>query len=264
MTLYVDVLFAINFSMDFLTLFICSIILHKKIYRTRILISSAIGGIYSLVDMLINMPFAIKVIICVGISILMCIIAFKDRSFKGFLAFFVMYWGVGTALGGIMSLLYSFLNRILAEYIADYSYENAYNGARFLVIASISAIISIIFSKFFSQKKVVSTVNVLISFKESCFKFTGLCDSGNVLTEPISGNPVILISEDSHLGKEISNIQEIHKRYIPYKDVSGSGILLGVKPEKVIINSICVDAIVAPAKKKDFCGCDALVPLSLV
>lgn len=264
MTLYVDVLFAINFSMDFLSLFICSVIMHKKIYKGRILISSVIGGLYSIFDMLYPTRFVFKAIICVAISFLMCIITFKDKSVKGFIGFFVMYWGVSTGLGGVMSLLYSFMNKLLADFIADYSYEGAYNGARFLIIVSLTSIISMALSKMFTAKKSIKSIEVAITYENKCFKLNGLCDSGNTLTEPISGKPVILVSEDSEIGRMIKNTQEIHKKFIPYKAVGNEGMLLGIKPKAIVINDITIDAILAPVREKNFSGFEALVPSSLV
>ena len=46
LTLYADVLFAINFSMDFLAMFICSIILHIKTTRKRIILAAVLGGAF--------------------------------------------------------------------------------------------------------------------------------------------------------------------------------------------------------------------------
>ena len=50
MILYADVLFAINFSMDFLALFICSIVLHKKLSKNRIIIASILGAFFGVFD----------------------------------------------------------------------------------------------------------------------------------------------------------------------------------------------------------------------
>ena len=68
MTLYADVLFAINFSMDFLSLYLTSVILHKKIYKSRIIISALLGGLYGVVEMLISIDKVISVLISVFVS----------------------------------------------------------------------------------------------------------------------------------------------------------------------------------------------------
>ena len=45
-TLYGDVLFLVNFSMDFLTLYITALILHRSVKKRRFVLSAAIGGVY--------------------------------------------------------------------------------------------------------------------------------------------------------------------------------------------------------------------------
>ena len=44
---YADVLFLINFSMDYLCLYITARVLHRKMTLWRILSASALGGIYA-------------------------------------------------------------------------------------------------------------------------------------------------------------------------------------------------------------------------
>ena len=175
-----------------------------------------------------------------------------------------MYWGVSAGLGGLMSLLYSVLNSVLYDFLKNYPQSSAYNGARFFIIASITAIISMVFSRIFTSKKDIKSVEITIEYAKENYKIIALCDSGNILTEPISGKPVIILSNSTKLGKIISENEDKNIRYIPYKDVCGKGIIKGVLPKKIIIEKNEVDAIIAPVDKKDFAGYEALVPISLI
>ncbi len=264
MTLYADVLFAINFSMDFLSLFICSIILHKKIGRKRIIFASMLGAFYGVIDVIFSKSQIVSILLCVVVSIIMCIIVFYEKSIKRMLLTFVMYWGVSAGLGGIMSLMYSALNKILYDIIKDYPQKSAYNGARFFIIASITAVVSIIVSRIFTKKKDVKAIEVKIKYDSVEYKLQGLCDSGNLLVEPLSLKPVILVSDDSKMGRIIASKDDKFKRYIPFKDVSGNGILKGVIPEKIYVGDNLVDAVVTPIENKSFAGYQALIPASLV
>ena len=264
MTVYVDVLFLINFSMDFVSLFLCVSIFRKKLHKGGILLSSAIGGIYAVFDILLDLNQILKIIICVLVSVIMCLIAFKERTLKGFFTMLAMYWAVNMALGGIMSLLYSYANRILSEIISEFSYENTYNGARFFIIAALSTIISVVFGRIFTAKKDIKSVRFVVTVDKTEYELSGLCDSGNMLTEPLSGRAVILVTENSSLGKKIISLPEIYKRYIPYNDVSGSGIIRGIIPENIKINQNTPSAVVATISKRDFAGYDAIVPISIV
>ena len=262
--LYADVLFAINFSMDFLALFISSMILHKKMSRKRMVLASLLGGLYGVLEVILPLNQIFSIILSVIVAFAMCLIAFFDKSIKRMIITNLMYWGVSAGLGGVMSLLYSFLNKLLAEVIANYSQSTAYNGARFFIIASITAIVSIIFSRIFTSKRDVKSTEITIRLDDKDFTMEALCDSGNMLRDPILAKPVVLVSNDSKIGKIIINKEDKKKRFIPYSDVSNSGILKGIIPEKVMIGDNFVDAIIAPIEKKDFAGYEALVPSKLL
>lgn len=262
--LYADVLFAINFSMDFLALFICSIILHKRLNRKRMVIAALVGGVFGVLEVALPLNQILSVLLSVVIAFLMCLIAFFDKSAKRMLITNLMYWGVSAGLGGIMSLLYSVLNKLLAEVIANYSQATAYNGARFFIIAAITAIVSIIFSRIFTSKKNISSAEITIRLDKTDFKMEALCDSGNMLCDPILAKPVILVSCESKIGRIITKKEDKRKRFIPYSDVSNGGILKGVIPDAVKIGENTVDAIIAPIEKKDFAGYEALVPSKLL
>lgn len=264
MTLYADILFAINFSMDFLSLFLCSIILHKKTTKLRMLIASVIGAIYGVLDVIFIRKEILSIVICILMSIIICIIAFFEKNLKRMLLSIFVYWGISATLGGLMSLLYSFLNRIFLDFLAEYPVKSVYNGARFFLIVSITAIVSIFFSKIFTNKKDIKATEVTIEYGGEKYKITALCDSGNMLTDPLSGKPVVLVSKKTRLGNKLEKVDDKFKRYIPYNDVSGKGMLKGIVPQKIKVGENLVDAIVAPINKDDFASYEALVPQTLV
>ena len=103
-----------------------------------------------------------------------------------------------------------------------------------------------------------------VMMKNKSYHLKGLCDSGNVLFEPITGKSVILVSSVSDIGKMIELESDIKKRYIPFCSVDKKGMLRGIVPDKLLINNSEISAIIAPAENKSFNGFDALVPLSLV
>ena len=264
MILYADIMLAINFSMDFLALFISSLLLHLKLLRLRIVVASLIGSVYALVQVLMEFDAISTAISSIFVAMIMIIVAFRFKGVGQMCLNCIVYLFVNTTLGGIMSLLYSQLNKILSGFIESYSYENTYSIARVFVVISLTAIAAIIFSKILCAKKDVSTVEIKLKIKDVSYTLTGLCDSGNLLKEPFSGKSVILISEDSTPGKEIMSMSEMVKKYIPYQDVNGSGILKGVVPRELSIGTKNVNAIVAIAQNDSFNGYEALVPSGII
>lgn len=262
--LYADILFAINFSMDFLALFICSLLLHTKTGRIRIVLSAILGALFGVIEVILSLNQFWSFILSLIVSFVMCKIAYKYCKGKRLFSIYLMFWAISAGLGGIMSLTYTFLNNIFQDVILKYSPSGVYNGARFLLIASITAIVSIVFSKIFASKKDVKSAHISITLDSVKYSMEALCDTGNMLTDPILSKPVILVSEKSKLGEKILKKDDIRKRIIPYKDVSGGGILKGVVPESVFVENNLVDAIIAPIDTNDFAGYDALVPAKLL
>ena len=96
------------------------------------------------------------------------------------------------------------------------------------------------------------------------YELTGLCDSGNLLKDPLSDKDVILVAKDTNIAIKIESLDDIYKRFIPFQDISQKGMLKGVIPQKILIEDKEVSAIVAPAKQDSFGNTDALIPASLL
>lgn len=250
--------------MDFLALFLCSVVLHKKFQKVRILISSAIGALYGVFQQIFELNTALAIFVCILIAIIMCEITYKEKNIKHFMILLLMYLFVSATLGGIMSLLYSFFNRVLAKFILEYSYNQTYSTARTVIIFGITALVAVIFSKILSYRKNIQSVEVKFKIENESFVLSGLCDTGNMLKEPFSGKYVILVSKNSKIGKMIENLDEIKKRYIPYKDITGKGIIKGIFPKEIEIDGRKLDAMVATVNNQDFNGYDALIPGALM
>ena len=264
MVIYADILFAVNFSMDFISLFITGALCGRKISKKCILISSAIGGLYGVFQVICTLNILFTVIVNLAVSFIMCFISYYDLKIRHVIPTYIIFMGISAALAGFMSVLYSLLNSILYEYIKDYSYTSMYNGARFFVISSLAIIISLVFGRAFSKQKSIKSAQVEIFFKNEEFSFKALCDSGNLLREPLSGKAVILVSDETSLGKIIEEVPDIYKRYIPYKTMNSSGLIKGVVPDEIKINGSKKDAIVASVKNKNFAGYDICIPSSIV
>ena len=264
MILYADILFAINFSMDFLSLFLCSIFLHLKVRKLNIILSSVIGAFYAALQMIMKIDGVMLFVSSIAVAIVMVIVAFPQKIVTRIFLQTVVYLFVSCVLGGVMSMLYSLFNRLLASYIENYSYDSAYDTERIWIIISLTAIISVVFSKILTSKKEEKTAEIKVQISNEMFKLVGLTDTGNLLKDPLSGKSVILVSEDCDLGKKISKTEDIYKRYIPYRDVSGKGMLKGVLPSKILINEVQVSAVIATTKTKSFEGYEALIPCALL
>ena len=263
MIVYADILFAVNFSMDFISLFITFTFLNKKINKARILIASSVGGVYGVLDLLLSLNPIIGIVLNITVSFLMCAIVYNEKSIRRFFSFYVIYIGISLTLAGFMSVFYSFLNKILSKYILEYTYEKAYNGARFFIISSLSIILAIIFGRVFTKEKVILHTELEVELKTGKYKLEALCDTGNTLKDVLTGKNVILVTKECTLGRDIESIPDIYKKYIPYQATNNKGILKGIIPKKILIDGKNIDAIIAPVENKSFAGYDGCIPYAL-
>ena len=79
-TLYADILFLINFSMDFLTLYVTAAILRRKTSVARLSVASAIGGLYGVASVFMQGILILNIFINLAVSYLMCVIVFSKRT----------------------------------------------------------------------------------------------------------------------------------------------------------------------------------------
>ena len=108
--IYGDVLIIINFSMDFLALYITARIMHLKLNPKRITLSSLIGAIYSLVILSLNPSSAISGIISLAIAFLLTVTAYGKQKKITLLKNTAVFYIVNFALGGGITAICNILN----------------------------------------------------------------------------------------------------------------------------------------------------------
>ena len=263
MVLYADIYLLINFSMDFLSLFITSKLLNAKIYKFRIIFASSIGALYALGMLLFEFSTFVTLCLNIACEIIIVLICFENKKFKRIISSALVNFVISATLGGVMSVMYSFMNKIMENIISNES-KDSYYGIRLAIIIALTLLTSIVFSRILNRSKQIKSEKIYVLLKDKTFEFEALCDSGNLLKEPLSGKSVILVTEKSELGKEILKIQDIYKRYIPYKNVDGTGILKGAIPQKIIVRENLVEAVIATTDTDNFGGYDALLPTALL
>ena len=96
---YVDLLFLINFSMDFLCFYITSRIMSTKLSSGRAVLASALGGIYSDIALFISVGTTLGVIIDLAVCALICAVAFyKRKEGRRLYLHILVYFAVSMAL----------------------------------------------------------------------------------------------------------------------------------------------------------------------
>ena len=281
-TVYIDLFFMINFSMDFLCFFLVFELLGGKMLLGRTLLASGLGGIYANISLFIPIEGIWAIFLDIAVCILMCLVAFGKRG--SVLVNTLVYIAISMTLGGFMTALFSLFNRIdLPLYEID---EDGISAWLLLILALISAVGALLGGKFFRRKSSKRYAELSIFIGATFKKILSFYDSGNLLHDPISGRPCIIVDADAlsdilpktviKAAKEKSiGISEIPEammtriRLIPTRTATGEGLMLAVKADKIIISDKKsereVNALLAVCELGNSAdGCQALLPTELM
>lgn len=215
MRIYIDLFFLFNTIMDIIIITSVSILLKRNTTYKRILISSLLGGISSLILFTSINRLLLELITI----ILMITIAFKYKNIRYFLTNILYTYILSILLGG---LIYLFNSKVTLNIYLNY-----------LVIIILSIEVMTLYIK--ESKKIKNTYNnyykVDIYFKDKeKISLIGFLDTGNNLYDPYKKRPIILV--DKKYQKEDKFI------LVPYHTINGEGLLKCIKPEKVYIEKI--------------------------
>ena len=240
---YVDLLFLINFSMDYLCLYICTKILHRKIKTLKIIIAATLGGIYSSISLFLPLNNLIALIADIAVCFAMCAVCFceKKRPLYSTIPCAFLYVGISMMTGGCMTAIYNLLNRFPLP--TDEIESDNLSAYLFAAVAAIAGFISLRHSSFLSRRSTVSECKIEIVMGEKSVTLFAIADSGNLVKDPISGKTVILVDK-SYLSEivDIPSVEVFSEgkmterspkgiRLIPINTAAGKSALAAFPPD---------------------------------
>jgi len=276
-TVYADVLFFVNFSMDFITLWISALLSSKPRKALRMTVAAAIGALYGVLSVLLHAGGVLSYLLCAAVSLLMAITAFGfSDGIRALIKQSALIWVCGALLGGVMTALLSVGGSI---YVAETRGGNLLSVICALSVAAVYAAVRLI-----CNTKNKRTATVTATWKGNTVTFTALCDSGNLMRDPISGDPVVPVSKDIliklcgrvvidallTLDSDTLTAMNVSLRLIPHKSDSTSDIIGGLLPDSVTVSAgkekSTVRCILCPreCKKDHYAGHGATLPTSLL
>lgn len=252
MTVYADVLVALNILLTYIIIVASRVLCKIPTNKWAVLISSLIGGICSLVIFYENggavFSFLYKLItgaVIVGIG-------FLPKSPKQFLKEFLSFFGISLLFGGAMYALEITIhpkNIFFYNGTVYFDMSIAYLVASVLVIYGIFLLADYLITKHNNKG---DKCQLEINFNNISVNMTAFIDTGNTLTDGMTGRPVIiaelsavspLFSREELLffkNEAYDNVPEsLNKsiRLIPCKTVTGDSLLKGFLPSFVRVES---------------------------
>lgn len=284
---YVDLLFLINFSMDYLCLYICAKIMHRPLRLPRMLLAAAAGGVYSVIALFLPFsPFldlAADAAVCIGMSA----IAFsqKGRRFSSTLLCAFLFVGISMMTGGCMTAIFNLLNRLdlpLGSIESD-----GISTYLFAIIAAAAGFISLRSTAIISRRSNIRECILTVTVNGKSITVTAFADTGNLVKDPLSGKRIVLVDRN-----ELSKIADISQfddfvngiardnptvhslRLVPVKTASGRSLLCAALPDSLSASvttkrgksaNISLDALIAPSDIKNSAeGALAVIPAEIL
>lgn len=268
--LYADVLFLINFSMDYLSLYAAARLLSLPTKLWRLLAGAALGGIYGVISVMLLWQGIGGATLTFFISCGMVLLSFGGcDSGRGFFRAVFSVWGIGALIGGFMTVFSGMLPGAAP-----------YSAAGDIPVAALAVIL---FVRLAARRGGRGYAEISFTYGENTYTGRALVDSGNLLTDPISGLPVVLIRESDarrFAGGEVDGKfagvmpqglgLSPGVRAVPLRTVTDVRILYGFLCNSLIIRKgkrtcrrsavICIDK----QSPGGYGGCGVLLPAALL
>lgn len=257
MTIYIDIVLIENLIMNYIILFTTAVVLKIKVNHIRLILASLLGAGYSIIAYMGIIKVYSSIILKIILSVLIIYIAFNPQNIKKMCKDLLLFYLASFVFGGAAFALIYIIKpqNILMKnglFLGTYTLKTVMLGAivAFCIIIGAFAIIK----NKISKKDMFCEIEILINQKK--IKTKAMIDTGNMLKEPITNVPVIVVEHIllySCMPKEIlNNLKEImggdfknipcdiQEKYItklkliPFSSLGKqNGMLIGIRPEYV-------------------------------
>lgn len=257
MTIYIDIVLIENLIMNYIILLTVAIVLKIHRNNVRILGSSLIGALYAIFAYTSTLEIYSTIFVKILLSIIMIYIGFKPQNIKILCKQILLFYLTSFVFGGAaFSLLYF----IKPQYILMKNgvLLGTYPLKTVMLSAIVGFIVVVITFKIvknrISKKDMYCKIDISLNNKN--IETIAMIDTGNLLKEPITNTPVIVVEHtllydvipkeilnnlNEILGGDFSNVPEKIKneymlklKVIPFTSLGRqNGMLLGIKADNV-------------------------------
>lgn len=253
---YIDLLFLLNGLVNYLLLLASARLAGEVIHRRRIALGALLGGLYAVAVLLPSFAFLLHPLLKIGVAMGMVLVAFGGA--KRLLRVTLVFFGVTAAFGGGI-----FAIQILGQSgtsLASGIFYSAMDIRLILLSAALCyGVITLIF-----QRLATHTVShgdlvpVILTLGTRQVTLMALLDTGNTMTDPISGRPVMVAEGEKlrtlfldaefpkkdQLQNPIVAMEQLSQghhglryRLLAYRAVGvEGGMLLAIRMDKVVVN----------------------------
>lgn len=227
--LYIDVLFLVNFSMDFLILTLMKQMFKKKTSWMKTAAGSLTGALWGVVSVMAPMPVWAGILTAHGvISSLMVYVTFRENTIRGHVTNLLELYVTGAAAGGILSILQEQIRAAGYRKMGAAAYGEGTLPVFILILTAAGSYFLIrgLWAGIWQKKAMEKHLyHVNLYYRGVKKEVKAFADTGNLLREPVTGQPVHVMSRD--IGLELcKTVPSVI--YVPYQTVGDKGIMPAV------------------------------------
>lgn len=235
MKVYIELVFIVNFLLDFIILYGTKRLLKINKSNIRIFFGSLFGSLTTFL-VFINISNLELMILKLVFSLIIICISF---GFKNIFNNIMYFYLISIIIGGVI-------------YLFDLNGNLYFNYITMIVLSPI--ITKILIKELTKFKLNINDKYIVeITISNKVYKFEGFIDTGNRLCSPVRGDPVILVNLELDYRNAL---------YIPYKALNNCGVIPCIRPDKVKINDkVLSNYLVGLSKDRlDVNGMDCILP----
>ncbi|MBR4890713.1 MAG: sigma-E processing peptidase SpoIIGA [Clostridia bacterium] len=247
--IYADVLFIVNFIIDYILLSITSFFIKKDTHLHKMILASVFGAIYASFIFFISTGILFSFLLSITVSFVMIIIAYGRKSILALVKNISVFYLVSFVSGGVGIALLSLMNKILGVNYAVNSgvfYINI--DAYTLLFIFVVSVITIHTSTGYIKKIRVKSqylYTVTIEKNGKSVTDTAFFDTGNFLKDPVTQTSVIIAEWQTVAPlfdfKSIDECVALTPKefvYIPCRNLVGSGGVFAFRPDKIDVDNM--------------------------
>lgn len=256
-TIYIDIIFLENLIMNSIILYATAIILKIRPKIVRVVASSVIGSIYAIITYVTEIEIYTFAILKTILAVIMIYVAFNPQNVKKMLKQIAIFYLTSFVFGGVTLYLIYYIKPqdILIKngiFVGEYVLKVILLGA-IVAFVTIKICFKIIKTKM-SPKDMYCKIKVKLN--EKIVEARAMIDTGNLVKEPITNIPVVIVESSLLEGilpnKILNNIEnilsgdfsqmseEIQEKYtsklrcIPFSSLGKqNGMLLGIRADEI-------------------------------
>lgn len=254
-------------------------LIRRRLTALRGLAAATLGALSGVIVTYYGLKGFFSLIISLALSFLMIFICIgKGIRFINYVKYTVILWGIGALLAGGVSLICSLGN-------VSASHMSVQSGASALLVL----VLGIVVVRFILKVLISAPKPEECLLEIKCFgmntKVSALVDSGNLVTEQLSGLPVIFVKKNAFAKcSAASDVEFLSQgtgamnmlspdtkrrvRVVSVQRTSETKLLVGIITSEIYIvtdgQRINTKAVIVIENTADYAGYDAIVPQSIL